>query len=51
MTTPKGLLHEARAFRLRRGLERAARIVSPFSGSTQRDVADLVPGVGEPPPA
>jgi glycosyltransferase involved in cell wall biosynthesis len=38
----KGMLHEARAFRLRRGLARAARILA-VSGSTQRDVADLVP--------
>lgn len=39
----KGLLHTAREFRLRRGLERAAGIIA-VSGSTQRDVANLVPG-------
>jgi glycosyltransferase involved in cell wall biosynthesis len=38
----KGLLHTAREFRLRRGLERAGRIIA-VSGSTQRDVANLIP--------
>jgi glycosyltransferase involved in cell wall biosynthesis len=37
-----GLLHDARVFRLRRGLERAARIIA-VSGATQRDVANFVP--------
>ena len=37
-----GLLHAARGFRLRRGLERASRIIT-VSGATQRDVANLVP--------
>jgi glycosyltransferase involved in cell wall biosynthesis len=37
-----GLLHEARIFRLKRGLERAARIIA-VSGATQRDIANLVP--------
>jgi glycosyltransferase involved in cell wall biosynthesis len=37
-----GLLHQARIFRLRRGLERASGIIA-VSGATQRDVADLVP--------
>lgn len=39
-----GALHEARAFRLRRGLTRAARIVA-VSGATRRDVINLVPDV------
>jgi glycosyltransferase involved in cell wall biosynthesis len=38
----KGALHTAREFRLRRGLERASGIIA-VSGSTQRDVANLVP--------
>jgi glycosyltransferase involved in cell wall biosynthesis len=37
-----GLLHEAHVFRLRRGLERADRIIT-VSGATQRDVSNLVP--------
>ncbi len=37
-----GLLHAARAFRLKRGLERADQIIA-VSGSTQRDVLNLVP--------
>jgi glycosyltransferase involved in cell wall biosynthesis len=37
-----GLLHEAHVFRLRRGLERAARIIT-VSGATERDVTNLVP--------
>jgi glycosyltransferase involved in cell wall biosynthesis len=37
-----GLLHSARAFRLRRGIRRADGIIA-VSGATQRDVASLVP--------
>jgi glycosyltransferase involved in cell wall biosynthesis len=37
-----GLLHAARVFRLKRGLERAARIIT-VSGATQRDVVNLAP--------
>lgn len=37
-----GLLHAAHIFRLRRGLERADRIIA-VSGATQRDVVNLVP--------
>ena len=37
-----GLLHAARTFRLKRGLERADRIIA-VSGATQRDVTNLVP--------
>ncbi len=37
-----GALHAARVFRLKRGLERATRIIA-VSGATQRDVANLVP--------
>lgn len=37
-----GMLHAARSFRLRRGLERAGAIIA-VSGATQRDVANLVP--------
>jgi glycosyltransferase involved in cell wall biosynthesis len=37
-----GMLHAARVFRLKRGLERAARIIG-VSGATQRDVINLVP--------
>jgi glycosyltransferase involved in cell wall biosynthesis len=37
-----GLLHAAHVFRLRRGLERADRIIT-VSGATQRDVSNLVP--------
>ncbi|HEY4084450.1 MAG TPA: glycosyltransferase family 1 protein [Bryobacteraceae bacterium] len=37
-----GILHAARVFRLKRGLERAARIIT-VSGATQRDVANLAP--------
>jgi glycosyltransferase involved in cell wall biosynthesis len=39
-----GALHEARAFRLKRGLRRAERIIA-VSGATQRDVMNLVPDV------
>jgi glycosyltransferase involved in cell wall biosynthesis len=39
-----GILHAARAYRLRRGLERARRIIA-VSGATQRDVVNLVPDV------
>lgn len=38
-----GWLHAARVLHLRRGLERAGRIIA-VSGATQRDVANLVPG-------
>ena len=38
-----GMLHAARVFRLRHGLERAARIIA-VSGATRRDVVNLVPG-------
>ncbi|HEU5022157.1 MAG TPA: glycosyltransferase family 1 protein [Bryobacteraceae bacterium] len=37
-----GILHAARVFRLKRGLERAARIIT-VSGATQRDVVNLAP--------
>jgi glycosyltransferase involved in cell wall biosynthesis len=37
-----GMLHAARSFRLRRGLERAAAVIS-VSAATQRDVTNLVP--------
>jgi glycosyltransferase involved in cell wall biosynthesis len=37
-----GLLHAAHIFRLKRGLERADRIIT-VSGATQRDVVNLVP--------
>jgi glycosyltransferase involved in cell wall biosynthesis len=37
-----GMLHAAHVFRLKRGLERAARIIV-VSGATQRDVVNLVP--------
>ena len=37
-----GMLHAARVFRLRRGLERAQRIIA-VSGATERDVVNLVP--------
>ncbi len=37
-----GMLHAARVFRLKRGLERATRIIG-VSGATQRDVVNLVP--------
>lgn len=37
-----GLLHAAHIFRLRRGLERADRIIT-VSGATQRDVTNLAP--------
>ncbi len=37
-----GVLHEARIFRLKRGLERAERIIT-VSGATQRDVINFVP--------
>jgi glycosyltransferase involved in cell wall biosynthesis len=39
-----GALHAARTLRLRRGLERAERIIA-VSGATQRDVVNLVPDV------
>lgn len=42
----KGLLHAARTFRLRRGLERAGGIIA-VSGSTQRDVMSLCPEAAE----
>ena len=38
-----GFLHAARAFRFRRGLERADGIIA-VSGATRRDVMNLVPG-------
>jgi glycosyltransferase involved in cell wall biosynthesis len=38
-----GLLHAARVLRLRRGLDRADRIIA-VSGATQRDVTNLAPG-------
>jgi glycosyltransferase involved in cell wall biosynthesis len=41
-----GILHAARVFRLKRGLERAARIVT-VSGATQRDVVNLAPKASE----
>jgi len=37
-----GMLHALRVFRLKRGLDRAARIIA-VSGATQRDVVNLVP--------
>ena len=37
-----GILHAARVFRLKRGLERAVRVIA-VSGATQRDVVNLVP--------
>ncbi len=40
----RGLLHAARAFRLRRGLERAESIIA-VSSATQRDVINLIPRV------
>ena len=42
----KGALHAARAFRLRRGLNRAGGIIA-VSGATQRDVMNLVPDAVE----
>jgi glycosyltransferase involved in cell wall biosynthesis len=39
-------LHAVRVLRLRRGLERAGRIIA-VSGATQRDVASLVPGAAD----
>lgn len=41
-----GLLHQAHIFRLRRGLERANRIVA-VSGATQRDVTNLAPSAAD----
>lgn len=41
-----GLLRAAHRFRLRRGLERASRIIA-VSGATQRDVLNLVPEAAE----
>ncbi|MEP6717429.1 MAG: glycosyltransferase, partial [Terriglobia bacterium] len=41
-----GLLHAARTFRLKRGLERAGRIIT-VSGATQRDVINLVPSTAD----
>lgn len=41
-----GLLHEAHVFRLRRGLERAGRIIA-VSGATQRDVTNLAPSAAD----
>jgi glycosyltransferase involved in cell wall biosynthesis len=37
-----GILHAARVFRLKRGLERASRVIA-VSGATRRDVVNLVP--------
>lgn len=37
-----GMLHAARVFRLKRGLERAGRVIA-VSGATRRDVVNLVP--------
>jgi glycosyltransferase involved in cell wall biosynthesis len=37
-----GMMHALRVFRLKRGLDRAARIIA-VSGATQRDVVNLVP--------
>jgi glycosyltransferase involved in cell wall biosynthesis len=37
-----GILHAARVFRLKRGLERAGRVIA-VSGATRRDVVNLVP--------
>ncbi len=42
----KGFLHAARAFRLRRGLERAGGIIA-VSGATRRDIMSLVPAASE----
>lgn len=41
-----GILHAIRTFRLRRGLERAGRIIA-VSGATRRDVINLVPSAAE----
>ena len=41
-----GMLHAARVFRLKRGLERAARIIT-VSGATQRDVINLAPAASD----
>ena len=41
-----GILHAARGFRLRRGLERAGGIIA-VSGATRRDVMNLVPGAAD----
>ena len=41
-----GLLHAARRFRLRHGLERAAGIIA-VSGATRRDVSNLVPAAAD----
>jgi glycosyltransferase involved in cell wall biosynthesis len=41
-----GLLHTARGFRLRRGLERAGAIIA-VSGATRRDVMNLVPSAAD----
>lgn len=38
-----GILHAARVFRLKRGLERATRIIA-VSGATQKDLGNLAPG-------
>lgn len=40
----KGLLHQARIFRLKRGIERAKRIIA-VSSATQRDTIELCPSV------
>jgi glycosyltransferase involved in cell wall biosynthesis len=41
-----GMLRAARVFRLRRGLERAERIIA-VSGATERDVTNLVPAAAQ----
>lgn len=40
----RGVLHAARAFRLKRGLLRASRIIA-VSGATQRDILNLLPEI------
>lgn len=41
-----GILHAARVFRLKRGLNRASRIIA-VSGATQKDVVNLVPAAAD----
>ncbi len=41
-----GVLHQVRAFRLRRGLDRAAGIIA-VSGATRRDVMNLIPDAAD----
>lgn len=41
-----GVMHAAHVFRLRRGLERSARIIA-VSGATKRDVANLAPSAAD----